>query len=318
MLIQVPNKTKILFGCDPEASSVYEKDGKLFSLPPYYFRKFLDVPFIDPPGSNMRHPVYLTGDFFKIIEDGANWEFTIFPSHDPRELFQRIQEGAKQLSEKILSNFPEYCQPNLKFLPTIGWDVPRWEQLAEELGEDFKEEFKGSTQFGCDPDEDALETESQCEVEDVWAHPERYDGGHIHTSGSPVIAEDPHLAVKCMLMTAGMASTAYSPYPELEHARLYRYGRPARFRVQRYGANNPFGPDYAVGIEYRTPSATWAGDWEVAKQVLKWAEIGIKTLLETGLGLNLLGELLQPSVEAVMTTNQKLAKDILNHIESKI
>lgn len=317
MIIKIANNSKILFGTDPEAAAVTEKGGKLYAVPPYFFRKFLDVPFTDPAG-DMKHPRFFQEPEFYCIEDGANFEFTIRPSHNPKELFDRIQECSRQVSERILKLFPEHCLPDLKFIPTVNWDVERWDKMAEELGDKFRSEFQMSTQFGCDPDEDALESESQCDVEDVWSHPERYCGGHFHASGSPTIAEDPHLAVKCMLLTVGMAATAFSPFPELEHARLYRYGRPARFRVQNYGGDNPFGPDYAVGIEYRTPSATWAGDWNVAKEVLKWAEIGIKNLLETPLGLELSREILKPAVEAVMTTNQKLAKELLDYVENRI
>lgn len=317
MIIKVPNTTPILFGTDPEAAAVYIHEGKQFALPPYFFRKFLDVPFTDPVG-DMRHPVFFQEDGIKLIEDGANFEMTILPSTNPRDLFDRIQECARLTSERILRNFPEHCLPDLKFIPTVDWDVERWTALAEKLGKEFLEEFSMSTQFGCDPDYDALETEAACDVEDVWTHPERYCGGHFHTSGSPRIAEDPHLAVYCMMMTTGLASTAFSKYPELEHRRLYRYGRPARFRVQNYGKDNPFGPEYAIGLEYRTPSATWAGDWDVAKEVMKWAEIGIKNLLETSLGATLAKELLEPSVKAIMTTDQALAHELLGYIESKL
>ena len=300
-------KVPVLFGTDPEASAVYEKDGNLYSLPPYYFRKVLGVPATK---QDTRHPVFFEEPEMKAIEDGANFEFTILPSHNPKDLFDRVQECSRLVSERILSQFPEHCLPNLHFLPTVNWDIERWA--------DMPLDFVVATEFGCDPDEDVFDLDAAAKVMDASLHPERYDGGHIHVSGSAWIAEDPHLAVKCMLYTAGMASIRYSDVPDLERRRLFLYGRPGKFRVQEYGKRNMFGPDYAIGIEYRTPSARWAGDWNIAEKVLGWAEIGIKGLLETGLGAELAPEITQPAIDAIMNADQDAAGTILAYIESRL
>lgn len=175
-----------------------------------------------------------------------------------------------------------------------------------------------STRFGCDPDEDLYNLDVECRTEDASQHPWRYCGGHIHVSGSPVIAQDPHMAIACMVITAGLAATAFSDVPELERQRLYRYGRPGKFRIQNYGITNPFGEDYALGVEYRTPSCRWAGNWEIAQKVLRWAEIGITHLLETPLGKELHDELREPAISAILSTDQKLAGELLSYIESRI
>lgn len=309
-------KSKILYGCDPEAAAVYEKNGKTYALPPFFFRTFLGVPFTDPDG-DMRHPVFFKEDGIKLIEDGANFEMTIYPSFDPKELFDRVQECARLTSERILSQFPTYCQPTLQFLPTTDWDVKRWEEMLAKNPEMY-ELFLMSTQFGCDPDRDVFNLSAQCTIMNVEKHAERYCGGHVHMSGSPIFDEDPDLATKCMCITVGNASVAFSDVPELEHRRLFLYGRPGRMRVQNYGPNNPFGPAYSKGIEYRTPSARWAGNWTVAENVLKWAKIGVNDLLESPLGEELVGELVQPSIQAIMNTDQALARQLLSYIESRI
>lgn len=298
--------TKVLYGTDPECFAVYEKDGKLFALPPYFFRKVLQVHASD----DERHPVFMEGSHFKAHEDGAAFEFGIMPSFDPKELFERIQVAAQAVRDEILVQFPEHCLPELKFIPTVGFEIERWK--------DMPEDFFMSTRFGCDPDEDVYNLTAKCRVVDAKEHPWRYAGGHIHISGSEKISEDPHLAVKCMAVTAGLAAIAFSPVPDLERDRTFLYGRPGKFRFQNYGSKNPFGKEYSVGIEYRTPSATWAGNWNVAKEFLKWAEIGIKNLLETSLGEELSAELENDAIEAILNANQKSANELLSYVESKL
>lgn len=301
---------KILFGTDPEAEAVYLLQGRPFALPPYWFREELGVSVSDDP----KHPIFLTGKDFKVLEDGANFEFSIRPSHDPLELFQRVQEAAKETSEKILSQFPEVCLPELQFLPTINWDVERWSKLPKNK----LKKFDYSTRFGCDPDEDVYNLEAKPREVDASLHPYRYCGGHIHISGSPQIAENPHLAIKCMVITAGLAAVAFSDVPGLERDRTFLYGRPGKFRIQNYGVTNSFGKDYQIGVEYRTPSCRWAGKWEIAEKVLKWAEIGIKNLLETPLGLEIHDEIFQDSIDAILGANQPVARDLLAYVESKL
>lgn len=305
--------SKILYGADPEAAALYEKNGKLYALPPFFFREFLGVPASD----DRRHPVFLMGDGWKLHEDGANFEMSVKPSHDPLELFQTIQACAKATEESILSAFPEFCDGKLHFRPTVLFELERWNAMREEHGENFWKRFSMSTEFGCDPDEDVFDT-AKCSVQDASKHPFRYCGGHIHFSGSPKIEEDPHMAVRCAVITAGLAAVAFSDVPQLERDRTFLYGRPGKFRIQNYGADNPYGPDYQIGFEYRTPSARWAGDWDIAREVLRWAEIGITNLLETSLGTQLTAEITEPAKRAILEADQPLARELLSYVESKL
>jgi hypothetical protein len=299
--------SKILFGTDPEMEAVYYKGGIPFAMPPYFFRTYLGVPASDDP----RHPVFVEKKGVgKIHEDGANFEMAIRPSHDPLELFETIQEMTGILNSQILSQFPEHCSPSVQFLPTVAWDVERW---ANE-GEDF---FM-STRFGCDPDMDVYNLQAPPREVDAKDWPWRYCGGHLHISGSKKIEEEPILAVQCMVITAGLAAVAFSDTPELDRQRTYLYGLPGKFRIQNYGPQNPFGRDYQFGVEYRTPSCRWAGNLDLAKQVLHWAEIGVKNLLETSLGQPLHDELALTAQKAIVQADQEVARELLGYIESKI
>lgn len=305
---------KILYGCDPECVTTYNVGDKIFALPPWYFRRELSV----PASADKRHPVFLERNGWKLHEDGAAFEMSVTPSHDPYELFQTVQDCRNTAEKEILSHFTEVCDGKLNFLPAVGWDVERWMQMRRERGESFWDDFRMSTQFGCDPDEDIFNLETACTVLDAAEHPWRYCGGHMHFSGSKKIADDYQLAIRCLVVTAGVAAVVFSDVPQLERERTFLYGRPGKFRVQKYGEDNPFGKDYAVGIEYRTPSARTWGDWEIAKNVIHWAEIGISVLLENPHSDDILREITQPAITAILTANQELGQQILSHVNSKL
>lgn len=313
----------ILFGTDPECAAVYLKeitmeDGtkKLvkFSIPPYYLRKVLGVP---AEKQNEKHPEFLKEKNWKVIEDGANFEFTVEPSHNPADLFATVHDAKKAIEERILAKFPDFCLPELQFLPTLNWEVERWNKEIS-AGILDADEFEMCTEFGCDPDEDEFDTTAKGKVLDVKNWPYRYCGGHLHVSGSPLIREDHHLALRCMVITAGLAAIAYTDVPGLEKDRTFHYGKPGRFRVQNYGKDNPFGKDYQIGIEYRTLSASWLKSWAIAEPVLKWAEIGIKNLLETSLGGELTKELVEVACPAILSADQQTARQVLSYIETRL
>lgn len=303
--------TNLLFGADPEMFSVYKEEGteKLMALPPYYFRRVLGVP-AKIEEDNPRHPIFIENRNYTLIEDGAAWEMTIPPSFSPAELFHSIQLCRKAGETKILSRFENECLPKFQFLPTVAFDVEnRWKNMGED--------FKVATEFGCDPDEDAYNLQVPARIIDASKIPERYSGGHVHISGSKFIEDEPILAVKCLHLTAGLASIKYTDVRELEKMRTFLYGKPGKHRIQRYG-NNKFGKEYAVGIEYRTISSRWASNWRIAKEVFKWAEIGIRSLLERGLGLELLPELATPACDAILQADVEMSSTILEYIESKL
>lgn len=296
--------SKILFGTDPESFAVYEKDGKMYTLPPYFFRKNLGVDASNHP----KHPVFIKGDEFKLHEDGAAFELSIMPSFNPKDLFDRVQAANQAASATILSRFPDHCLPELQYLPTVGFEVNRWGEMPRD--------FFMSTTFGCDPDEDAFNLDKKARIVDASQHPERYGGGHIHFSGNPLIADEPILAVQLLALTAGCAAVAYSDVPELEKARTFLYGRPGKYRVQKYGKNNPFGEDYANGIEYRTTSNRMFSSWNIFEKVTSWASIAINELLPRKNAYDLVAEAGDTAISAILEANQDSAKDVLSFVES--
>jgi len=298
--------TDILWGTDPELFAVYQKNAVKFALPPYFFRKVLGVQASD----DEKHPVFLENETWKLHEDGAAFEMAIHPSKNPRELFDNIHLCKLAAETTILKKFPEHVEPELQFLPTVGFEIERWK--------DEGDDFRMSTRFGCDPDRDAYNFDVESRDEDASAHPFRYGGGHIHWSGSKLSEEEPILATKCMSMSAGLAAILYSDTPNLDKRRTYMYGKPGKYRIQRYGKNNPFGEEYANGMEYRTPSNRWASNWEIASKVFEWAEIGIRSLLEGGLGKVLLEEISQEVCDAIVQADQKVAGQLLGYIETKV
>jgi hypothetical protein len=301
--------SKLVFGSDPEFFAGYKQNNELFVLPPAYFRTYLKVPFI----ADNRHPIFIDAmDELGVIvmEDGVAFEETIVPDTDWKSLFERIQIGKKLLSDLILSKFPKECLPDVQTIPTINYDVERWRKESPE--------FKNCLIFGCDQDWDADNSNRGGKTISALKHPFRYGGGHIHISGSEKIKEEPILAVQSLKLTAGLVAVAFSDTPELDHDRTYLYGKPAKYRPQHYSKLFNEIPFSDFGIEYRTPSNRWTNSFEHAEQMFKWAEIGIRNLLEGGLVLELLEKINEEVRQAIINCDQKTAKELLSFVESRI
>src|SRR4030066_707455 len=132
---------KLVFGTDPEFFASYNKDGKNYVLPPAFLRVYRDLEFT-PDGT---HPIFIddmNNSGVKVIEDGVAFEFTITPSENWKDLYDRIQLGRKMTSDLILSRFNKDCETMLMALPTINFEVDRWKEESEE--------FQQCLIFGCD------------------------------------------------------------------------------------------------------------------------------------------------------------------------
>lgn len=282
----------IFFGADPEVFATYEKDGEKFVLPPVYFRKYLGV----STDENGRHPIFVRTPDFILHEDGAAFELAVPPSHKPMDIFERVQMGYSALDamcrklDGSLSVSP---------LPTVGYEVGRW------INED--RHFRYCNRFGCDPDQDAFNTNYHCTTVRADLHPERYGGGHIHCSGMQIFEDDPVLSIQTLAITAGVAAIAISDVEDLERRRTFLYGKPGKFRPQKYS-------DGTVGIEYRTPSNTWTKRREFADFIFSWFKVGL-SLIGTDTGNMLLRELQEESKTAILQADKDLAKELLTRIE---
>lgn len=287
------------FGSDPEFAAGYEIDGVLNVLPPAVLREDYNLQF----EQNGRHPIFKKyGDTF-VHEDGCAFEMSTPPVYNWKDMWETLSDSKERFSAEVLSQFPKECNAKLYSLPAMKYQVDRWIGRGPE--------FQLSTVFGCDPDEDVFKMKTRCRVLDASRHPWRYFGGHIHASGVPEIESAPLQAIKSMVLTAGLASTAYTDVPSLEKERLFLYGKPGKFRIQHY-------PNGETGIEYRTCSTRWTESMELAEKVFTWAEIGLKSLLQGGLINELESLVMDDAKKAILSVDQDKAKGILAYIETRI
>ena len=293
------DKKTLKFGSDPEFAAAYRDDnGELFILPPVILRNDFGAPFED----NGRHPIFKRYGDTVVHEDGAAFEMSTPPTSDWRSMWKTLHDTREAFGKDVLEQY-SVCDPRLYSLPAMRFQVDRW------LGRG--EEFKMATLFGCDADEDVFNTRVPCRTMDASKHPWRYMGGHIHASGIRDIEERPLMAVRSMVLTAGLASTAYSDVPELEKERIFLYGKPGKFRIQHYTNGE-------VGIEYRTPCTRWTESIELAEKIFTWAEIGLTSLLQGGL-LDSIAKIVEKEARSAITTvNQKKAIEILDFIATKV
>ncbi len=300
---------QLVYGSDPEFFAGYKKNNEFFVLPPAWFRVYGNVPY-EP---DIKHPVFLDAldDLgVLVMEDGVAFEFTAIPSTNWRDLFQRIENGKKLLSKAILSKFPDNCEPEVLTMPTINYDVKRWQNENDE--------FQMCLIFGCDQDKDAWANNKLGKKINALRHKFRYGGGHIHVSGCEEIRNEPMLTIQCLTLTAGLAAVAFSDKPELDKKRTYLYGRPGKYRFQEYSKQFNGIPNTEFGIEYRTPSNNWTSSIEHAEKLFKWVEIGIRNLLESKLGLELIPTIGKDACDAVVNCDQKKALELLSYVEAKL
>lgn len=297
---------KLLFGTDPEVFAGSTQNGVLEVVPPALFR----VSGLESDNRNPKHPVFIKKGGVSVIEDGAAFEFTITPSTDWKTLFDRVQKAKALLKSEILEKFTNLCDGNVHSLPTISYNTERWKEYGEE--------FEMALIFGCDADYDVWNGVKKSVTIDAREHPYRYAGGHIHVSGSEAIKENPLLAVECLATTVGLACVINTEVPELERLRTGLYGRPTKFRPQEYGKLFNNIPNTDFGIEYRTTSVSWTNSLKMAEDVFKWLKIGINSLLEEGLGNEIIPNIRNDVTNAIVNCDKTLASQLLKTVEERI
>lgn len=292
-------KDNLKFGADPEFFASYEMNGERYVLPPVVLRTDFDCEYKE----NDRHPIFAEYGKTVIHEDGAAFEASTPPNADWKEIWNTLDEAKKRFSADVLSKYSDVCTPQLFSIPSMKYEVERWYGRGPE--------FQMATLFGCDADIDAFNTEVPCRTLDASLHPWRYAGGHIHFSGIPEVETMPLIAIKSMAMTAGLAATAFSDMPDLERERIFLYGKPGKYRPQKY-------PNGEVGIEYRTPSTRWTENYSLAEQVFTWATVGIRSLLQGKLFSELEPVIMNDTRKAITEVDQPLAHQLLDFISSKV
>jgi len=242
-------KTKFKLGADPEYG-IYSSKIKA-TYPPICLSKWDKVPTIENK-EDKEHPFFIKDNNSKVAVhmDGAAFELLVPPSDNPTDLYNSIQSGLS-MARSVIKPF-SYL--SLSDKPALPWDIKEFS--LEKVGEDIIY----STRFGCDPDYDAWEGEGELqEEEDASLHPYRYFGGHIHIGVEYEVRNIIHSVAptfaKFCAIYLGTLCTSESRHPEEEQLRLYRYGKPGRYRLP------------AHGFEYRSPSNSWTTNLDIIKNI---------------------------------------------------
>jgi len=292
-------KSKLTFGSDPELFAKKIVNGKPFVVPPVFFRTELNYKIIR---EEPRHPVFKElkineNENIKIHEDGCAFELTVPPRHSMKEIFELIQQGYNGVDDIVKQYGLEKA-----VIPTINFDTNEFKNSGPE--------FQECLIFGCDPDLDAFDYNRKQEVENALEHPYRYGGGHIHISGSNLLEKFPLVAVKLLANTIGNFVTANTPMKKLDHLRVHRYGRPGKYRIQRY-------PNKTIGVEYRTPSNAWTNSLELSEGIQYWAEIAVLKLLPNkAKAKEVMNAIEENTVKAIVNTDTGLALNNLNAVKT--
>lgn len=284
----------LLFGSDPELFVTEKKGGKDYAIPvPHFIREF-GAPILDIDNAQ-KHPVLFREDNFSIMMDGVAFEFTLPPTKTAKKMYNNIQEGIATLSNYV-SNYGY----NVTIKPTVNYDYNRFYSEDDIL-------FYQCGIFGCDPDKDAILGDGYDSPEiDVTNHEYRYGGGHFHISDdNKLIRRYPIPMIKLLAICQGNYSIATSPYPELEKKRAWKYGQPARYRIQNYKGGQ-------IGVEYRTPSNHWISSLETVEGMYHYAERAYNYLKEER--IDVIEEYLDATVEAINSADSLLSKQILNSL----
>lgn len=305
------NTNKFVLGTDPEGFYARTGDnGELTVIPPVdYRKKGFPVSYLDSD-PNHKHPVFAREDGVNgpvlLIEDGCAWELTVAPSLSMKSLFQDIELG-KKMAHNVAKQFGDF----IAVVPTIGYDVNKYLEVAADP------DYAMSLIFGCDPDRDVFQEfgheYAECTEESALFHPYRYGGGHLHVSGCEEFQTKPLLAVKLFAFFIGTLVTAISPMHDLDFLRVYRYGRPGRFRIQKYGKLFKGIPFTDQGIEYRSPSNAWTTKYDMAEKI----ELSLRTLVEVIKSdekiIGLVRDVEKDAITAVSTGNKELAAQVYSY-----
>jgi hypothetical protein len=298
------SKHNLNFGNDPEVFATIELDGKEVVISPALLeREGLISPVI--PDKSLKHPVYINrpGEYSWMM-DGVAFELTnakILKS--AKETYEQMNAALSEL-EEFLSGI-QFRDQTLKLhkRPVVDIEPEMYLPFIEK----DKKIFQGFI-FGCDPDLDAVDTGYNCITLNVSEHKFRYGGGHFHVSGHELFELAPRPAIQLLAVCMGNYCIANSPFPEQERQRATTYGRPGRYREQRY-------KDGSVGVEYRTPSNSWISyPLDKMEGLFDQAYKAFEFLLNPQKGKSILAEYLDSTCKAIINADQELANSILSSI----
>jgi hypothetical protein len=289
----------LTFGCDPEVFATYRDKSKFYVFPPVAIKRDLGITpsIIDRTLPPKNHDVYLKVDGeYQWIHDGVAFELNTFhPFETAIEMNTLITDALGEL-DKFISSLGLILYQK----PVVAFDPKRFYHNRDD-------EFIGCVIFGCDADHDAILGDANCKVLNVEKHPYRYGGGHIHLgSENPDDIDFIHnnilQMVRLLAITMGNVCIAGTKYLELEKFRAKYYGKPGRFRPQKWG------------VEYRTPSNSWMSSFETQERIFDAGNYAFYLLQHPDEGEKILDKYLGLTIQAIEESNQELSKSIVHDL----
>jgi hypothetical protein len=239
-------------------------------------------------------------EHFSIIGDGAAFELNFpHPFHSATEMFDVINMAKDRLSGEIGS-----FGLTLESIPSVNFDYRKF--WTKGLIND--PDMYWSVIFGCDADEDAIDTGYTCKILNAETHPYRYGGGHIHISGEEIIETEPVTVIRLLAIFVGNLCKSLSTNSELEYLRYGQYGRPGRHRIQHYKNGD-------VGVEYRSPSNAWTNlDLSGYRRIVETIDKCIHVAKNNVLAEEMQKKYLQRTIEALSENGNKLSREIIKEL----
>jgi hypothetical protein len=251
----------------------------------------------------LKHPYFLKTAEYMWQMDGVAMELTYRKPYrnvmDLGDVFKAALSDLRQRGLKKKSYKGQYiraiAQPVVSILP----------EMYTPLLDDEKV-YQGFI-FGCDPDEDAILPDYVCSTVDVSTHPYRYFGGHIHIGHmdddiSNAFKKLVRPFVRLLACTVGVYCIAHTSNPEEERLRALQYGRPGRFRTQKWG------------LEYRTPSVSWLN---LPNYELYGLDNAIRSavyyLMNPSIGKKVIDDCLDASIDAIQTADRGTAMRVVRN-----
>ncbi len=296
------NRNIHLLGGDPETFAVLE-DG--MCAPPgllEHYHKTLIRTGTELAGEPERHVIFANTKSYKLISDGAAFEYTLKnPSKNPVKLrnnyltakaaMQQVIEGAgAQMYNKPTVNF------NLEYY-LKKYNIPEQD--------DF---FWSLVHFGCDPQYNIYSSEYDKMV-DAKAYPYRHAGGHIHISSNVVnLKEAAPVFIRLLDITVGQVAIGFSPNPTEENLRQGFYGKPGNMRFQNY-------LDGSGGVEYRTPSLTVWDDEQCFAMAVTGVGAAFYFLEQPTLAAEVIETYLETAKDNIVNFKPEAARQIIKELE---
>jgi hypothetical protein len=286
--------SNLTFGCDPEIFAAYTFNNEDYVYPPIAFKRTLEVsPIID----DKKHPIYIKRDNYNWMQDGVAFELTLKkPYKDVDKMFSAIAESIEDITKFLHEyKFRFFARPVVKFDPNLFY-------------KNMDEEFKQCVIFGCDPDEDAILPDYNCQTFNVEKHPYRYGGGHFHIGSEDkdereIIWDNYNPFVKLLAITIGNTCIGNSEFLEEEKLRVFHYGKPGRFRKQPHG------------IEYRTPSNSWIQNKNTLEKMIDRTKVAFYWLNHPEEALKVIDNYLLLTIDAITNSDQNLSLYILEELK---